>query len=86
MVHNLHLLNRQGTGGFDWAIEANEKIKNLILYGDHRKLTDYNSLGKEVQLTVPTPEHFIPLLYVLGLKESNESVSFFNDKTDLGSI
>ena len=72
--------------GFDWAEEANKKIKALVLDNAHQQLENYNSLGREMQLSVPTPEHFLPLLYVLGLKEKEEKVSFFNDKTVYGSI
>ncbi len=86
IVHNLRMINWQGTGGFDWALEANEKIKNLITINDHRQLINYNSLGKEIELAVPTPEHYIPLLYALGLKDDKEGITFFNDKTELGSI
>jgi 4,5-DOPA dioxygenase extradiol len=86
IVHNLRLLNWQNNEGFDWAIEANQKFKNLISSNDFNSLINYNNLGTEVQLAVPTPEHFLPLLYILSLKEENENISFFNDKTDLGSI
>jgi 4,5-DOPA dioxygenase extradiol len=73
-------------GGFDWAVEANERIKKLVDLNDHQPLINYAVGGKEMQLAVPTPEHYLPLLYVLGLKEEKERVSFFNDKTELGSI
>jgi len=87
MVHNLGMMNwRTPETGYDWAIEANEDFKTLITKGDHRQLAAYQSLGKAVQQSVPTPEHFLPLLYLLGLKDDNESFRFFNDKTIYGSI
>jgi len=72
--------------GYDWAIEAKEKLNAFILSGDHRSLIDYKSLGKAVSLAVPTPDHFLPLLYALALKEEDEKVSLFNDKTVMGSL
>jgi 4,5-DOPA dioxygenase extradiol len=87
LVHNLRMMNWHSPDkGFDWAEEANHKIKNLVLQNEHQQLADYQRLGNDVQLSVPTPEHYLPLLYVLGLKEKNEQVSFFNDKTVYGSI
>jgi len=86
MVHNLRLINWNNTEEFDWALEANEKFKQLILNNDHEQLISYKNLSKEIQLAVPTPEHFLPLLYVLSLKSENEQISFFNDKAELGSI
>jgi 4,5-DOPA dioxygenase extradiol len=86
MVHNLKRADWNATKGIDWAIEANDKIKKLILNNDHSSLINYSSLGKEVQMAIPSPEHYIPLLYILGLKMEQEKVSLFNDKTELGSI
>ena len=87
MVHNLRMLNwHQTEGGYDWAEEANELFKNSILSRQHQKLIDYAGLGKAVELSVPSPEHYLPLLYVLGLQEEHEQASFFNDQTLMGSI
>lgn len=72
--------------GFDWAIQANGKFKQLIQSGNHKELINYTALGREVQLAVPTPDHYLPLLYTLALKEENEAVSFFNDKAVMGSL
>ena len=76
MVHNLGILDWQHQDtGFDWAIEANTLMKNLITKGDFNSLVNYKSLGKSVQLSIPTPEHYLPLLYTLGLKEEKDSIS-----------
>lgn len=89
MVHNLHLvawnkLNEQYA--FDWAIEANEKMKSYILNGDHQKLIDFRSQGTAFELAIPTPEHYLPLLYTLALKDENEKITLFNDKPVGGSL
>ncbi len=87
IVHNLRTINwHNADGGHDWAEEANEKMKSLIMGRDHRSLADYHTLGREVALSVPTPEHFLPLLYTLALQEENEQVALFNDKVVYGSI
>jgi 4,5-DOPA dioxygenase extradiol len=86
MVHNLQRADWHATKGADWAIEANEKMKKLILNNDHQSLINYSTLGKEVQMAIPSPDHYIPLLYALGLKSEKETVSLFNDKTELGAI
>lgn len=72
--------------GLDWAIEANALVKKLILDNDHRALVNYPSLGRAVQMAVPTPDHFLPLLYALALQQKNEEISFFNDKAVMGSL
>ena len=86
IVHNLSMIDWSGTKQLDWAIEANEKFKSLLRSGDFKTLADYKSLGSSVQMAVPTPEHFLPLLYTLALKSEQENISFFNDKTVMGSI
>lgn len=87
MVHNLRIFDWQKPDyGFDWAVEANSKLKKLIMADDFKQLVNYKALGREVELAVPTPEHFLPLLYALGLKGKNEEISIFNDKLVMGSI
>jgi len=90
MVHNLGMVdwNKLNTTeyGYDWAIEANEKMKKYILSNDHKQLIDFKSQGKAFNLAIPTPEHYLPLLYALALKEENEKVTLFNDKIVAGSL
>jgi Uncharacterized conserved protein len=61
--------------GYDWAIEANEKMKKFILSNDFKALIDYRSQGKAFELAIPTPEHYLPLLYILALKQENDKVA-----------
>ncbi len=91
MVHNLGLIQVKN-GDFnapfalDWALEASAKFKDLINKGDHASLANYASLGKAVQLAVPTPEHFLPLLYTLALQDKQDTFSYFNDQAMAGSL
>lgn len=88
MVHNLRMLSWEmiNGGGYDWAESMNDKFKELITSGNHKELIGYEKLGREALMAIPTPEHYLPLIYVLGLKKSNEQVSFFNDKAVGGSL
>jgi 4,5-DOPA dioxygenase extradiol len=90
IVHNLRLVAwdrmDEPEHGYDWALEANEKMKGLILSGDHKSLINFRSLGTSFDLAIPTPEHFLPLLYVLALKEESEKIEIFNDKAVMGSL
>jgi 4,5-DOPA dioxygenase extradiol len=88
MVHNLRLISWKliAGGGFDWAVTMNERFKRLILAGDHAALMNYEALGPEGKLAIPTPEHYLPLLYILALQEKDETPIFFNDKAVGGSL
>jgi 4,5-DOPA dioxygenase extradiol len=87
IVHNLRKIDwNNPSGGFDWAEEANAGFKKMIQNGEYDKLTDTAGMSSAYQMAVPTPEHYNPLLYVLGLKEDNEEVEFFNDEIVMGSI
>lgn len=90
MVHNLRLIDWQNLDspnyGFDWAQEINETFKTKIENADHQALINYQNLGVGAKLAVPTPDHFLPLLYSLALRHKNDSVKFFNDKYVGGSL
>lgn len=87
MVHNLGIIDwKNPDGGFDWAVEMDEKFRTMIVNEEHKKLMDYKSLGKAAMLSIPTPDHYFPLMYILGLKEKNEDISFFNEKLVMGSV
>lgn len=90
MVHNLRMVAWDHINdpeyGFDWAVEMNELFKRRITDGDHAALIRYESLNNAAKLAVPTPDHYFPLLYVLGLQAKNEVPTFFNDKAVGGSL
>lgn len=90
MVHNLalvnwHKINEPGFG-YDWAIEASELMKKHIISGDFSQLIDFKNRGRAFNLAIPTPDHYLPLLYSLALKEEDENVTIFNDKAVMGSL
>ncbi|AMK77660.1 MULTISPECIES: 4,5-DOPA dioxygenase extradiol [Methylomonas] len=84
IVHNLQAAIWRDTA-HDWAVAFAERIKQLLIDGDHRALVRYRELG-DAALAIPTDEHFLPLLYILGLRDEGESLGFFTDKTTLGAI
>lgn len=90
MVHNLRMVAwdklREPEYGYDWAVEMNEVFKQKIGDRDHSALIDYQSLNKAATLAVPTPDHYYPLLYTLGLQGKNDDIAFFNDRLVGGSL
>jgi 4,5-DOPA dioxygenase extradiol len=90
IVHNLRMISWEKLGagefGYDWALEVKDKVNSAIQKGDHSPLINYTMQGKAFDLAIPTPEHFLPLLYILALKEGNEELSLFNDKAVGGSL
>ncbi|MBU3676290.1 MAG: 4,5-DOPA dioxygenase extradiol [Chitinophagaceae bacterium] len=90
MVHNLGMVAwdklNAGPFGYDWALEARHKMNKAILEHDHKTLIDFRKQGRAFDLAIPTPEHYLPLLYILALQEKNEHVEFFNDEALAGSL
>jgi 4,5-DOPA dioxygenase extradiol len=90
MVHNLRMIAwdklNESEYGFDWAVEMNDLFKKNISSGTHTALIDYDSLGAAARLAIPTPDHYYPLLYSLGLQEKDDDISFFNDRAVGGSL
>jgi 4,5-DOPA dioxygenase extradiol len=90
IVHNLRMVDwanfDKDNYGFDWAIEAREKINKNIIDGDFANLINYQKQGKAFDLAIPTPDHYLPLLYTLGLKNESENIQLFNDKLLAGSL
>ena len=90
MVHNLGLIEwsrmNDENYGFDWAVEAAGKMKKFIISGDTKSLINFHQQGSSFQLAIPTPEHYLPLLYALALKDENDNISLFNDKAVAGSL
>jgi len=91
MIHNLRIIKVKDDDfnaeyGYNWAFELNEILKRKITERDMPSLIDYQSLHKDAMLAVPTPEHYLPMLYVLGMMRDNEEISIFNDKVIAGSL
>jgi aromatic ring-opening dioxygenase catalytic subunit (LigB family) len=79
IVHNLHAYawGRHAPEPFDWAISFETRVRQLLLAGDYKPLVNYeHQLGSEAELAVPTPDHYLPLLYVAGTRISSEPVAF----------
>lgn len=88
LVHNLHTYSwgRQNTEPFDWAVRFEQRAKELMLAGDHTPLINYGSLGRDAILSAPTPDHYLPLLYVIAQARDGEAVTFPVQGFDGGSI
>ncbi len=85
LVHNLRLVSWEDEA-YDWAREFDAKVKALVLSDDHDALVHYESLGDAASLSIPTNEHYLPLLYSLAAKKAGESLFFFTEKVTMGSI
>ncbi len=90
MVHNLRRVDWQRMNepnyGYDWAQEINTIFKSKIEHKQHEDLISYEGLGTAAKLAIPTPDHYYPLIYSLGLQDQKDSVEFFNDKYVGGSL
>jgi 4,5-DOPA dioxygenase extradiol len=90
MVHNLGMVAWDKLNGpaygYDWALEASSEMKSFLMSGNDQGLVDFKNQKKSWQLSIPTPEHFLPLIYTLGFKEESDEVSLFNDSPVAGSL
>jgi 4,5-DOPA dioxygenase extradiol len=90
MVHNLRMVDFAHINtpdyGFDWAIEAREVFNKHLLDQNFQALIDYQKLGKSVQLAIPTPDHYFPLIYNLGMSTEKDEIRLFNDQMVGGSL
>lgn len=88
LVHNLHSYawGRHVPEPLDWAQRFETTVRELIENGEHEPLIDYELLGKDAILSAPTPEHYLPLIYILALQREGEKVSFPTEGFDGGSI
>lgn len=88
VVHNLHAYawGRRPIEPLDWAVRFETRARQLLLSGEHEPLVNYEGLGRDAQLSAPTPDHYLPLLYVLGLSREGDEVSFPVEGFDGGSI
>jgi len=88
LVHNLHTYawGRHPAQTYEWAARFEDRARALMQLGDHDPLIGYENLGRDAQLSVPTPEHYLPLLYVLGAQRPGDAVTFPVDGVDGGSI
>jgi 4,5-DOPA dioxygenase extradiol len=87
VVHNLMLMRRGDAGpGFDWAKRFNERVREALASGNHSVLIDFERLGEDARLSVPTPEHYLPLLYIAALQAADETMTFAVDGYEGGSL
>jgi 4,5-DOPA dioxygenase extradiol len=88
LVHNLHTYawGRHETGPFDWAVRFEERARRLLLDGEDAPLVAYETMGRDALLAAPTPDHYLPLLYVIALRREGEAVTFPVEGVDGGSI
>lgn len=88
LVHNLHTYawGRHTTDAYDWAVRFETEAKQMMMSGEYKSLVDYERLGPEAMLSIPTPDHYLPMLYIIATRQQNESVTFPVEGVDGGSI
>ena len=88
LVHNLRLWTRgrPDMAPCDWAVRFEKQARELMVSGNVQPLVDWQTLGRDAQLSIPTPEHYLPLLYILALRRESDSVTFPVEGIDGGSV
>lgn len=85
IVHNLRRIKWEG-GTYDWAVEFDEKVKSLIDKRDFNSLINWQSLGSSTELSIPTNDHYLPLMYALGASDKDSKIDYFAEKVIMGSL
>ena len=90
IVHNLRMVDwanfDKDDYGYDWAIEARARINKLLMEGEYAPLLKYQEQGMAFKLAIPSADHYLPLIYTLGLQQKKEQLHLFNDKLLAGSL
>jgi 4,5-DOPA dioxygenase extradiol len=86
VVHNLRMMGREGGSPYDWAVRFDEYVREALTTKQYDRLIEYHDAGEDARLSVPTPEHYLPLLYVLGAQRPDETASIAVDGIELNSI
>ena len=86
VVHNLRALQPAGLPAPSWARQFNDSVRGALLAGQPLTLVDYTNLDAGAAMSVPTPEHYLPLLYVLALRRANEPLSLPIDGLEMGAL
>lgn len=88
LVHNLHAYawGRHPADPFDWAVRFETQVREMLLAGEHKPLIDYEKLGRDAMLSIPTPDHYLPLLYAVATRQNGEPIAFPVEGVDGGSI
>jgi 4,5-DOPA dioxygenase extradiol len=88
LVHNLHAYSwgRHGAEPFEWALRFERKARELLLAGDDGPLVAYETLGDDAALAIPTPDHYLPLIYVIALRREGDPIRFPVEGVDGGSV
>jgi 4,5-DOPA dioxygenase extradiol len=88
IVHNLaaYKWNKKGAAPFDWAKRFEKYVREMLIQGDFKSLINYHNFGDDAMVSVPTPDHYLPFIYILGLRKEKEEVSFPVQGVDGGSV
>jgi 4,5-DOPA dioxygenase extradiol len=88
LVHNLHTYawGKHVVDPYDWAVRFEQQAREMLMAGEHKPLVDYEKLGSDALLSIPTPDHFLPLLYVIATRQQGEKISFPVEGVDGGSV
>ena len=87
VVHNLGVIQwSAGAAPYPWAASFNDTVRDLLARGAHAPLVAYETLGDAARMSIPTPEHYLPALYVMGAQREDDALTIVTDGIELGSI